>query len=347
MDSRHLRGLRRGGVRPDGAVGGLAPRRRPHRLGGVAAGHRRQAEPAPGALVAAAADRLRPRGRHQHPVQRRDAAASQYGRGRHGERQRGLRDGTDHRAGGPRGRDPSRVRPGRGHQQQSRQSDHQYPLLRRGPRGGRASGRRGGPRSPGPWDAGDRQAFPGSRRHRHRFASRAAGDRLKLVAARLGGAGAVPKRDRRRREGGDVGPYRPPGGGPRRAAPRHGGAERPHRYSPRLARLRWVGGDRRARHGRHHQRLRRGRLAARLSRRRRPAAPAGRSGRCDRRDGGGRRARGHHVGAARRARSGGCSRPSATSASSPAAPSHSTACPAWSAAPGSSTRHARWRLARW
>ncbi len=93
--------------------------------------------------------------------------------------------------------------------------------------------------------------------------------------------------------------------------------------------------------------VRRGRLAARLSRRRRPAAPAGRSGRRDRRDGGGRRARRDHAGAARRARCGGCSRPSATSASSPAGPSRSTACPAWSAAPGSSTRRGRWRLARW
>ena len=88
VDSRDLRRLRRGGVRPDADVGGFAPRRRPHRLGGLAARHRRQAQPAAGALVAAAADRVRPRGRHQHPVQRRDAASPQYGRGRHGERQR-------------------------------------------------------------------------------------------------------------------------------------------------------------------------------------------------------------------------------------------------------------------
>ena len=43
-----------------------------------------------------------------------------------------------------------------------------------------------------------RQAFSRARRHRHRFPHRAPGDHRRLAAARLGRAGAVPRRDRRR-----------------------------------------------------------------------------------------------------------------------------------------------------
>ena len=60
VDRGHLRRLRRPGLRADAGVGGLAPRRRAHRLGRLAARHRGQAQPAAGALAASAAGRLGP-----------------------------------------------------------------------------------------------------------------------------------------------------------------------------------------------------------------------------------------------------------------------------------------------
>ncbi len=164
LDSGHLCRVRRGRVRPDGDVGGFAPRGRHHRLGGLAARHRRQAQPAATALGPSPAGLVGSRGRHQHPVQRRHAAAPQYGRGRHGERQPRLRDGAHHRARGTRGRGAPRVRPGGRRQQQPRQPDHQHPLVRRGPRRGGTHGGRRGPRPAGQRDAGHGQALPRARR---------------------------------------------------------------------------------------------------------------------------------------------------------------------------------------
>ena len=78
-------------------------------------------------------------------------------------------------------------------------------------------------------------------------------------AARLGGAGAVPERDRGRREGGDVGPHRAA-----RRSTRASSGRAPSRptCSPAScatrSRFDGPGRDRRAQHGRHRQRLRRG-----------------------------------------------------------------------------------------
>ena len=193
------------------ALGRLTARRRHHRLGRLAARRRGQAQPAAAALRAAAARRVRLRGRHQPPAQRRNAVPSQYGRGRHRERQRRLRHRAHHRARGARGRRAARLRAGGRRQQQPRQPDHQHPLVRRGPGRGGPPGRGRGARPAGQRHARDRQALSRPRRHRHRLAPGAARHCLRLAAARLGRAGAVPRRHRGRRGRGHVGPHRTAG----------------------------------------------------------------------------------------------------------------------------------------
>ena len=186
VDPGHLRRRRRPGVRQDRALGRLAPRRRPHRLDRLAARHRRQAQHAAAARARAAADRVRPRGRHRAAAHRRHRVPHQYGRGGDRAGPGRLRDGTDHGARGPRRRHPPRA-------------SRRWPTSTTTPptrsstpaRSARTRVRSQASSSAevrGLQDHGmlaTAKHFPGSRRHRDRFAPRAAGDRRALGPARL------------------------------------------------------------------------------------------------------------------------------------------------------------------
>ena len=93
-----------------------------------------------------------------------------------------------------------------------------------------------GARPAGQRHARHREALPRPRRHRHRLAPRAAGHHAGVGAARLARAGAVPRRDQRRRGGGDVGPHRDAGHRPGMRPARHRRPEILTGHPARLAR---------------------------------------------------------------------------------------------------------------